>query len=349
VYRFAAESSSSVRATLLGATAVAVLATGACTAKPADPASPSPTAAAAPSSPAPTRQPITQQELSNATLDLPSWDTQHSFCPHGSVTLHNGAIAWNWPAGYQGGQASLRKVAAGDVDGDGSSDAVAVFFCGVSSSGFELAVAFRRGADGSIATMGVVASDMHQIADARAGTNGAVDLQVNNLNGSDGVAHVQQVVQWRSYRWTGDGFAQTGGPTSFTVARPDLTATVSNVTFEAPVNGKRAGTLTVSVHNGGGTALTDASVVYLFEWAAVTSPSCDKPDWTGVSNVGQCPIQSVAPGATGTLTFRLTADDGAVATFKGLSIDAIGGLFVQIRIGGLALTSQPKIPALVIK
>jgi hypothetical protein len=302
---------------------------------------------AAPSSPAPTRQPITQQELSNATLDLPSWDAQHSFCPHGGVTLHDGAIAWNWPAGYQGGRASLRKVAAVDVDGDGSSDAVAVFFCGVSSPGFELAVAFQRGADGSIATIGVVASDVHQIADVRAGTNGTVDLQVSNLNGSDGVAQLQQVVQWRSYRWTGDGFTQAGGPTSFTVARPELTATVSNVTFDAPVNGKRAGTLTVSVHNGGSTALTDASVVYLFEWAAVTSPSCDTQGSATAS--GQCQLPSVAPGATGTLTFRLTADDGAVTTFKGLSTDAIGGLFVQIRVGGLALTSQPKIPALVIR
>lgn len=307
---------------------------------------PSESPSAAPSSPAPTRSPITQQQLSNATLDLPSWGTQTSFCPHGRVTLHNGTIAWNWPAGYAGGEANLQKVAAVDLDGDGSSDAVAVFFCGISNPGNEMAVAFQRGTDGSIATMGVVAPDMHQITDVRTGANGAVDLQVSNLNGTDDVAHLQQVVQWRSYRWTGGGFAQTDGPTSFTVARPDLTATVSNLTFDAPVNGKRAGTVTVSVHNGGSAALTDASVIYELSLATVTSPSCDT---AGITGSGQCPLQSIARGATGTLTLRLSADDATISYFKGTNIDQIGGLFVQIRVGGLALTSQPKIPGLVIK
>jgi hypothetical protein len=301
----------------------------------------------APASPTHTRAPVTQQDLANATLDLPSWGEERSFCPHGRVTLHNGDIAWTWPAGYQGGMANLRKAATVDVDGDGSADAVGVFFCGISDPGSELAVAFRRAADGSITTMGTVGADVDQITDVRAGANSTVDLRVSDLNGSDDVAHIQQVVQWRTYRWTGTGFAQTAGPTAFTVSRPEVTATISDLTFDPAAGGKRVGTLTVSVHNGGSTALADVSVVYEFGIGTVTSPACDKLEWIDIG--GQCRIQSIAPGATGTLTFKVSADDATIAGYKGMNVDQIGGLLVQIRVGGLALTNQPKLGRLVIR
>jgi hypothetical protein len=316
-------------------------------ASPAPSQSPAASPSRTPSSPAPTRAPITQQELSNATLDLPSW-SEWSFCPHGRVTLHNGTIAWNWTGAYSGGRADLLKTASFDVDGDGSVETVALFFCGISEPDGELAVAFRRGQDGSIQTMGSLAGDVDQIQDVGAGAGGTVDLQVSNLNGSDGTAHLMQITQTRSYRWTGNGFEQTAGSTSFTVARPELTATVSDLVYEPAVNGERTGTLTVSVHNAGTTAVSGLAIAYELDVAQTVTPACQPLSQT-TAIAGLCALPSIAPGATGTLTFTLGASDSWVSPFKGMAMNQIGGIFIQVRVGGLDLTTQPALGGFVIK
>jgi hypothetical protein len=317
-------------------------------ASPPPSASPSASPSSTPSAAATTLPPITQQELSNATLDLPAWTGDWSFCPHGRVTLHNGTIAWNWTGGFSGGQANLRKTASFDVDGDGSLDTVAIFLCAISNPGGELAVAFRRANDGSIQTMGAIAADVHQIQDVRAGTDGAVDLQVSDLAGTDDVAYLQQIIQWRTYRWTGSEFDQSDGPTAFTVSRPELTATLSDLVYNPAVNGRRTGTLTISVHNGGTAPVTDASMAFELKIAQTVTPTCQQLN-TSDGPSGLCALPSIAPGATGTLTLTLSADDSWVAPFKVSPLNQIGGMFVQIRVGGLALTVQPKWGNLIIK
>jgi hypothetical protein len=209
-------------------------------------------------------------------------------------------------------------------------------------------VGLRRAADGSIQAMGSVVGDVDQIQDVRAGTGGTVDLQVSNVSDSDDAGIVKQIIQTRSYRWTGNGFGQTGGPTSFTVSRPELTATLSDLVYGPAFNGTRTGTLTVSVHNGGTTKVSDASIAFELAVARTVTPSCE---WLplDVPWAGLCTLPSIAPGATGTLSLTLNTTDAAMTTYKGMSIDQIGGMVVQIRIGGLALTVQPKWGGLVIR
>ena len=279
---------------------------------------------------------------------MPSWGTSLSWCPHGTVATHNGQFSWNWPSGYAGAQAGLVKSATGDLDGDGSVDIVAIFHCDVSNPGNRMAVAFRRGEDGSIRTMGVVSGDVHQIQDVGVDADGSVDLQVSNQTDSDESAVLKQIQQQRTYRWTGTGFDQAGGPSTFTISRPELTATVSDLTFDAPVNGKRTGKLTVSVHNGGTTGVSDASVVYELNLGQTVTPPC-APVVPGIPSSGRCQLPSIAPGGTGTLTLTLTSDDAWVAPYKGMAMDQVGGMFIQIRVGGLALTTQPPLGRLVIK
>src|ERR1043165_7002994 len=94
-------------------------------------ASPSPTPSTA-SSP-PTLAAITQQDVSNATLSLPSWSDGNG-CPSGTVKLHNGQFGGGHVPSSQ-----LLKAASVDLDRDGSADSVAIFICHGGDPGLEMA------------------------------------------------------------------------------------------------------------------------------------------------------------------------------------------------------------------
>jgi len=185
-------------------------------------ASPSPTPSTV-SSP-PTLAAITQQELSNATLSLPSWSDGNG-CPSGTVKLHNGQFGGGHVPSSQ-----LLKAASVDLDRDGSADSVAIFICHGGDPGLEMAMGFHRAPDGSIQTLGKVVTGIYTIPDVRAGAAGTVQLQVSDLAGSDGVAATGQVKQWRTYQWDGTRFNQTAGSTSFTTSIPALAVTLSDLT-----------------------------------------------------------------------------------------------------------------------
>ena len=314
-------------------------------ASPAPSESPSPSASpsAAPTSAAPTLAPITQQELSNATLNMPTWDG--GACPSGPVTLHNGQLGKVETQAI----AELVKTVSVDLDHDGSADAVALFECPIGNPGISEAVGFRRAADDSIQTLGTVVPDIHEIADIRAGDagTGTVQLQVSNLAGSDGLAETGQVKQWRTYEWDGTRFNQTAGSTSFSVAIPKLTVTLSDLTFQAPVNGKRTGTMTVTLHNGGTSAIDNASVVYLLPYTE-TAPKCDQVA-ADLLNAGQCRVQPLAPGATATVTFTLSAGASEFTGTGTFPLDGGPEILIQIRVGDQALATQPPLGKLIIK
>jgi hypothetical protein len=307
-----------------------------------------PRAAPSPSTPRPSLAPLTQQELADATLDLPSWGADLSWCPHGRVSLRGGTIAWTWPAGSPVGSALAVKSAVVDLDRDGYADLVAIFGCGTSGPGAELAVGFRRAADGSIQTMGTVAGHVHEIPDLRPGPDGTVDLQASGLGSPVDVPGLPQVLQWRTYHWTGHRFAQSAGPTSFTVSRPELSATVSDLVFGPAICGTRTGTLAVSVHNGGTAPVADAAVVYGFALAQQVTPDCGRWTIDGPPS-GACPQPSIAPGATGTLTLTVIAPAERVAPYRGVPLAQIDGMRVQLRVGDAVLADQPRHGALMLR
>jgi hypothetical protein len=307
-------------------------------------ASPSASPSTVPSSAPPTSAPITQQELSNATLNLPAWGG--SPCPSGVVKLHNGQLS-NSPAT---GSSFLVKSVSVDLDRDGSADAVGLFECHVGDPPIFMAVGFRRAPDGSIKTLGKVVTDIDELADVRAGDagTGTVQLQVSDLAGSDGVATTGQVKQWRTYEWVGTRFNQTAGSTSFSASVPALAVTLSDLTFQPPVNGKRTGTMTVTLHNAGTTTIDNASVVYELTIAPVTAPKCDRLQ-ADFPFSGQCAVQPIAPGATVAVTFTLSGDAASFGTPGTSDLQAAGEDLIQIRVGDQKLTTQPALGKLIVK
>ena len=296
---------------------------------------PSDSPSTTPTTPAPTLAPITEQELANATLNLPTW--AGGACPSGTVTFHNGQFGDTGTVA----RSLLTKAASVDLDHDGSADAVAVFECQIGNpSSFE-AVGFHRAADNSIQTLGPVVTGINTIADIRAGDGGTVQLQVSNLAGSDGIAATGQIIQWRTYDWVGTRFNQTAGSTSFTVDIPGLTASVSDATFAAAVNGKRTGTMTVTLHNGGATTVSNATIVYQLTIGTVRTPICDK--LSGLPMAGACHVAPIAPGATATVTFTMTGDPSVDSFPTGTSFNVLGENLVQINIGDQELAVQPKL------
>jgi len=211
------------------------------------------------------------------------------------------------------------------------------------------AIGFHRAANGSIQTLGSVVADIRTIQDVKAGDGGTVQLQVSNLAGSDGSAMAGQVLQWRSYEWVGTRFNQTGGPTSFTVAAPGLTVAVSDLVFEAPANGKRTGTMRVTLHNGGTTAISDASVVYDLTQAPVTttSPRCEP--LPHVTLGGVCHVGAIEPGATATVTFDAVGDQSTFAGTGTFPLQESGEYLLQINVGDQKLATQPKPGNMVVK
>ena len=286
--------------------------------------------------------PITQHELANATLQLPSNTWLTSFCPHGTVKLVNGHFTDRNDGGPEDG---LLKVVTTDVDHDGNPDAVALFGCARSDPGFQSAVAFQRRSDGKIHTMGAVTTGIPMMPNIATAAGGSVRLQVSNLQGSDEGAVAAQIVQWRTYSWNGSRFRQTAGSTSFTTAS-QLTAQTSNLNFGAAVNGIRTGTMTVSIHNQGSRTVRTGSIVFnggfIVEELPSDNPSCGTlPYAPDIPSSGVCAIGSVAAGKTVTVPIRFTANSGEVSELTTHPSLHEGGLLIQIRVGDQALVKQP--------
>jgi hypothetical protein len=131
---------------------------------------------------------------------------------------------------------------------------------------------------------------------------------------------------------------------------PGLTTTVSDLVFDPAVNGMRTGRMTVSLHNGGTSAISDATVVYFFgldPLVTVTSPSC--PPTPDVTLSGRCPVDPVAPGATTQLTFTLTGPDSVLATYKGHPTPlADTESLIQVNVGDQRAIPLPSLGRLVV-
>ena len=234
--------------------------------------SPAPTTSAAPSiPPTPSSPPsttsstpttrhtaVTATDLANAVLHVPTWGAFNSMCPHGTIRMVRGMFSTGRDSSDTPSSFGLATVVTTDVDHDGTGDAVALLSCHRSDPGIEQVVAFHRGGNGSIQTLGQVllavdgtaTGAVHAIDDLTASANGTLRIQVSDLSGSSGGGVSGQVVQWRTYGWTGHRFAQTAGSTSFSTSAYQLTAHLGNMVFTGS-GGNRARTMTVTIHNGG--------------------------------------------------------------------------------------------------
>jgi hypothetical protein len=292
---------------------------------------------------------VIAKQLENATLQIPSWGVFDSVCPHGNVRLSHGAYTGTLATTLPGPTNGLMTVVTADVNHDGNQDAVAMIGCQAFDPGIQQVVVFDRGSNGSFRTMGqvvravdtTVSDGITDIRDITVSADGAIRVQVANPDGSGGPGVVDQVIQWRTYGWTGSHFAQTAGSSSFVRSLSTLSVQVSNLVFQPSSGGSRTGEMIVTFHNSGSHALANASIVYAPDDSGVVqlaTSTCSAPDGSGAST---CPVSPIAPGATRTVTLRVTIKDGDVSTLTSEGSLTQSDLLVQIRVGDQKLTKQP--------
>jgi hypothetical protein len=193
-------------------------------------------------------------------------------------------------------------------------DVAAIVECRVGEGGPTQAVAFTRQRDGTYRTIGTVVHssptfqqgagpDIAEIAGLTIGDQGTVQATVRDRFGCCGVNRATITTQQRTYAWSGHGFQQDAGPTTFLGdhAVSDLRVTAGTVAVTptgAPMT--YTGTLTVTVTNQGPEAIADVRLVV----SAYTMPMTGG-DWSRFSPDGVCTIGSMNAGATLTFTLPL--------------------------------------------
>ncbi|MEU4472159.1 hypothetical protein [Micromonospora sp. NPDC023888] len=157
---------------------------------------------------------ISRAQLLAARVDLPNWQPgeMEGGCATAEVRLRVDtddtyvAELAEAPFGY------------GDLDGDGAVETVAVVSCRYGEASAKQVVAFDRDRDGRIVTLGRVVRTGDGFDDIRAtevNRNGSVEVRVADIQPCCGTPGYLRREQVRTYRWNGERFGQTDGPTAF--------------------------------------------------------------------------------------------------------------------------------------
>lgn len=273
---------------------------------------------------------LSRTQLCNGTLDIPASPAAGQ-CPRGRIRFDFGYARPPLPSGIDAFE--VAELAYSDVDADGVNDAVAVVRCQVGERNVNQVLVFDRGPGGTIRTLGqVVAVGTGTVRAVRevevfpANTSspvyvpqdGSVSVVVGNQD--DTVVHATgpvaergwpPVEQWRTYHWTGAGFAQTAGSRSFLAdhATNRLTLDVSAIAFET-ANGNQVGRATVTVHNLGGQPVRQVSLYAYFPAFGTTGACAQTIPLEGSDN---CPIVTVPAGGSWQTTVTMTASTAYLA------------------------------------
>ncbi|MEV0157340.1 hypothetical protein AB0H57_26925 [Micromonospora sp. NPDC050686] len=232
---------------------------------PTGPGSPSPSTApsSAPPTSSPTGSPagsagaeppaapdgrISRAQLLAGKVTLPAWSPDECQAD-GAVRLRK--------ADDDVGEPALVSLAHGDVDADGADETVALVGCRYGEAVGKQVVAFDRDTAGRIVTLGRVArtgEGQRDILAYEVTGGGSVRVRVADIQPCCDVPTYLTRDQWRTYRWQGGRFTQTGGPTAFGPdgRLTDLTLTAGELVLGTPdAAGKRTGSLTLTVVNKG--------------------------------------------------------------------------------------------------
>ncbi|NIL56460.1 hypothetical protein [Salinispora arenicola] len=224
-----------------------------------------------PSASAPPEGRISKEQLGGATIDLPEWPAGQLACPSGRVRFSEGVAVH--PADRDI-TIEVRQVAHSDLDRDGAQETAALLLCNGREWSKARVLAFDRTATGDIETMGLVVEQTDQAwptSNSIAGIRSirpaatAVEVEVADF-GNNGVPLSLAQHQWRAYSWSGKGFVQSGGPTTFppNPRITDLSISGDDVRL-SPVGSNRAkGVIKLEVANlGPGQAPEPQVQVYL--------------------------------------------------------------------------------------
>ncbi|MEU8088545.1 hypothetical protein AB0B57_33630 [Micromonospora sp. NPDC049101] len=189
---------------------------------PSTPAPPTPTPPGSPSqSPTPSATAptgpdgrISRAQLLATPVDLPSWPAGMA---EGGCTTSNVRLKTNTKQTYVSELAD-DEFEYGDVDGDGADETIAVVACRYGEASAKQVVAFERNSDDRIVTVGRVVrtdDDFTDVLAAEITPTGSVRVTVADIVPCCEVPNYLRREQVRTYRWDGQRFEQTDGPTKF--------------------------------------------------------------------------------------------------------------------------------------
>jgi hypothetical protein len=260
---------------------------------------------------------IAEADLYSAVLDLPAWPAEMSAvpCATGPVRFHGGDTLVNstnlWIAG----------VSYADVDGDGRVETFARLFCmgGLLNVASQV-VAFTSG-PGGVRTLGRVlgqTGDVAAICGVRAGPAGAVQVEVADFpvpyRCADPETAAERYVtrQWLTFTWNGSAFVQQGS--AVVTSNPyasDLELTGTDLVLTRQSNGHYAGSLTLTVHNAGRSAVPYSTQTIVVAGMRLIDPprgcALDPKSINGGMQDVRCTGAKLAGGATRRVTLRIDA------------------------------------------
>lgn len=207
---------------------------------------------------------------------------------------------------------AISEVSHVDFDRDGAKETAALINCSGIEMGESRVLAFDRDASDNIVTMGLVtghAGDVAWIKQIRAkGT--AVEVEVVEAAG-EGVVDGFAQSQWRAYSFSGNGFVQSGGPSTFP-PNPhvtDLSISGHDVQLVSDGADTASGTLSLTVSNQGPQRATDPFLtVDLPSEVTITSPpaKCDTSK-TPSGTRYRCWLPALAVNADSVVDLALSA------------------------------------------
>ncbi|MEU4551296.1 hypothetical protein EV382_4496 [Micromonospora violae] len=279
---------------------------------PSAPLTPSTTTSTSPAAP---DGRISRAQLLAARVDLPAWPSgMPETCLTSDVRLRPPSST-----DYVSILADL-ELRHTDLDGDGASETVALVACRFGEALAKQLVAFDRDGNGAIVTMGRVVGTgdrVEDITDFAVTDGGRVRAQVADLQPCCSTPSYWARAQWRTYRWDGDRFPQSAGPTAFgpDTRLTDLVLTGGDLVLgPAGTGGRRPGTLTLTVTNKGP---VDVARVGFGELKLIGTP--DGGDWSACTpwhsdgSGADCLVPGLRAGERHTYRFRFLVNPSTVA------------------------------------
>jgi len=257
---------------------------------------------------------ITEAALYSAQLDLPAWPAEMKDvkCATGPIQFHTGAAIADhvnlWIAG----------VAYADVDRDGRAETFARVFCMHLNDIASQVVAFTPASGGGVRTIGTVLAqtgDVVAICGVRAGSDGAIQVETADFpvpwRCSDPSSAAERYVtrQWLTFTWNGSAFVRQGSTAHPTNPyATDFALTSTSLVLTKQPNGHYVGSMTLTVHNTGASAVPYKTDTVISDGMRLVDPphGCTAPTSVGgeMEEI-YCTGAKLAGGATRKVTLKI--------------------------------------------
>ncbi len=203
---------------------------------------------------------ITIDQLIAHRVTIPAaWPS--SMCPTGLQVLHRGSMA---KVNHDSNADLLHvyKVVYTNLDTDRSLETAALVTCQFGEAATGQVIAFDRNAAGRIVTKGTIASGVIWSLSAR--SDGGVTVDISDMEACCSTPKAVELHQTRSYAYRSGRFVQVAGPSTFVphTQRIDLAIRIDSVTWSARANGRRTGTITVTITNNSTVRSGDLLLIY---------------------------------------------------------------------------------------